>query len=167
MSEILLQTIVEKLESLEIASLKQSDPGKDETLQKQIFQSFKSLQSEFQIIISQLNNNSEKLNSFSREINALALKIDYDSPRKVKHIHHFHKLVWITVSLFLISLLLAYGWINCYKEKRIFEANDIKYRYWKVDRNAALLKLTDYTDSLYDLDKEGFKKQVQNSEDQY
>ena len=46
MNEILLQTIVEKLESLEIALLKESNSSKDEALQKQILQSFKLLHSE-------------------------------------------------------------------------------------------------------------------------
>lgn len=120
MSEILLQTIVEKLESLEIALLKESNSSKDETLQKQILQSLKSLRSEFQMFISQLNNNNEKLNGFSKEINTLRLNLSNHTPSHVKHIHHFHKLVWVTVILFIISLLLAYGWLNCYRGRYSF-----------------------------------------------
>jgi hypothetical protein len=46
MSEILLQTIVEKLESMEIALLKESNTSKDEVLQKQMLQIFKTLEAE-------------------------------------------------------------------------------------------------------------------------
>lgn len=108
-----------RLESLEIALLKESDTSKDETL----------------------NINNETLHGFSKEMNLLRLNLGNLEPSKVKHIHHFHNLVWVTVSLFIIALLLAYGWIICHNEKNVFEANDIKYRYWKTDSNAILLSL--------------------------
>ena len=60
--------------------------------------------------------------------------------------------------------LLAYGWINCHNEKKAFEANDLKYRYWKANGNKILLKASYDTDSLYELDKDGFKKEVLNRE---
>jgi hypothetical protein len=166
MTEILLQTIVEKLESLEIALLKESNAGKDNAMQRQILQSFISLQSDSQMFISQLNNTNEKLSFFSKEINALRLNLSNLTKSQVKFTRNFYKHVLVTVSLFLISLLLAYGWLNCHNEKKIFEANDIKYRYWKADSNASLLKLTYYTDSLYDIDKESFKNQVISAEQQ-
>ena len=160
MSEILLQTIVEKLESLEIALVKESSTSKDETLQKQILQGFKDFQSEVGKFAFQLNINNEKLHDFFKEINATGLKMSSLTKSQVKNIHRYYKQLLVTVSLFLISLLLAYGWINCHSEKKAFEANDIKYRYWKVDSNASLLKLTYYTDSLYDMDKDDFRNQV-------
>lgn len=66
--------------------------------------------------------------------------------------------------MFIISLLLAYGWINCSNEKKSFEANDIKYRYWQANGNNHLLKIVFYTDSLYNLDKDHFMEQVLQSE---
>jgi hypothetical protein len=166
MTEVLLQTIVEKLESLEIALLKESNTSKDEALQKQILESFKSFQSEAVRLTSQLNINNETLYGLSKEINGLRLNLSNPRENRVKHSLHFYKHVLLTVSLFVISLLLAYRWINCHTEKKAFEANDIKYRYWKADSNASLLKLTYYTDSLYDMDKESFQKQVISAEQQ-
>src|SRR5664279_1672430 len=160
MSEILLQTIVEKLESLEIALLKECNSGKDGALQNQILLGFKNFQSQVATFTSQLNTNSETLLRFSEEVNSLRLNLGNTIQNQVRHTHHFHKLVWVTVSLFLITTLLAYGWMNCSNGKKVFEANDIKYRYWKVDSNASLLKITYYTDSLYDFDKDSFKKKV-------
>src|SRR5450631_163029 len=166
MSEILLQTIVEKLESLEIALLKESNTSKDETLQKHILQSFKNFQFEVGKFASQLNINNEKLHGFSKEINTLRVGLSNSKESNIKNTRHSYKHLLLTVSLFIISLLLAYGWVNCHNEKKVFEANDIKYRYWKADSNASLLKLTYYTDSLYDMDKESFKKQVISAEQQ-
>ncbi len=44
MSEILLQAIVEKLESLEIALLKQGSAGKDEEMSNELIREIKLLQ---------------------------------------------------------------------------------------------------------------------------
>ncbi len=84
--------------------------------------------------------------------------------RPVKHTHHLHKQTWISISLFIISLLLAYGWINSIHEKEAFEANDIKYRFWEVDGNTSLLKIIYFTDSIYNLDKKNFTKRVIQAE---
>ena len=56
--------------------------------------------------------------------------------------------------------------MNCHSEKKQFEANDIKYRFWKVNGNASLLKVVYDTDSLYELDKNNFKDQVLEAEHQ-
>ncbi|KAA9042046.1 hypothetical protein FW778_08525 [Ginsengibacter hankyongi] len=160
MSEILLQAIVEKLEALEIALLKQGNAGKDEELKTAV----KSFQSEFIKFSVTCNVNIEKMNKLSEEIHALKVNSGNSTQNQVKHIHHFHKQVWLSVSLFIISLLLAYGWINCSNEKKSFEANDIKYRFWKANGNSHLLKIVYYTDSLYNLDKNNFIQQVVRSE---
>jgi hypothetical protein len=72
----------------------------------------------------------------------------------------------MSVSFFIISLLLAYGWINCSNEKKSFEANDMKYRYWQANGNASLLRIIYYTDSLFNQDKDNFIEQVVRSERQ-
>jgi len=162
MSEILLQAIVEKLEALEIALLKEGSAANDEELKAAV----KSIQSEFIKFGSIFTTNNEKINNLSERINALRVKSNNPIQNKVKRIHHFHKQVWLSVSLFIISLLLAYGWINCINEKKSFEANDMKYRFWKANGNTHLLKIVYYTDSLYDLDKNNFIQQVVRSEQQ-
>lgn len=60
--------------------------------------------------------------------------------------------------------MLSYGWVSCHNEKKAFEANDIKYRYLKVNGNSNLLKATYYTDSLYNLNKNFFAKKVVEKE---
>ncbi len=162
MSEILLQAIVEKLEALEIALLKQDSERKDEELKTTV----KSVQSELIKFGSIFTTNNEKINNLSERINALRVKPGNPIQNQVKHVHHFHKQVWLSVSLFLISLSLAYGWINCSNEKKSFEANDLEYRFWKANGNTNLLKIVFFTDSLYNLDKDHFTQQVIGAERQ-
>ena len=162
MSEILLQAIVEKLEALEITLLKQGSAVKDEELKTAV----KSIQSEFIKFNSIFTTNNEKINNLSERINALRVKSSNPIRNQVKYTHHFHKQVWLSVSLFIISLLVAYGWINCINQKKTFEANDMKYRFWKTHGNSHLLKIVYYTDSLYNLDKDHFMQQVVRSDQQ-
>jgi len=56
--------------------------------------------------------------------------------------------------------------MNCHIEKKQFEANDIKYRFWKANGNTNLLKIIYKTDSLYNLDKTNFAKEVLRQERQ-
>ena len=160
MSEILLQAIVEKLEALEIALLKESKPGKDEAGTNELTAAVKLVQSEFAKFNSIFQANNEKMNVLSEAISSARLNIHNLTQNSLMRCKFFKKRVWLTVSLlFVCSLLLAYGWINCSNEKKSFEANDIKYRYWKANGNIPLLKIVFYTDSLYSVD-EGYFKQI-------
>jgi len=105
MNELLLQTIVEKLEALEIVLLKKSDTHKEHAAEKYLAQHIKSFQSEFEVFKSQLAENNDKINKLAQKITAQ----DNAKQNTVKHIHHFHDRVWVTVSIYLISLFLAYG----------------------------------------------------------
>ena len=150
----------EKLESLEITLLKHDSTGKVDELKALAT----SIPPELIKIISTLNANNEKIKGLSQDIRALKVNSGNPEQNQVKHVHHFHKHVWLSVSLFTISLLLAYGWVNCSNEKKSFEANDMKYRYWKANGNASLLKIIYYTDSLYNLDKDHFINEVCQAE---
>ena len=166
MNEVLLQTIIEKLEAMEIALLKQSDPTKDCESLNVLARLMKSLQSEIMKLSSECRINTNCVTDLSNQINTLRTNYINSEPNQVKHVHHFHKHIWISLSLFIVSLLFAYGWMNCHIEKKQFEANDIKYRFWKANGNTNLLKIIYKTDSLYNLDKTNFAKEVLRQERQ-
>ncbi len=164
MNEILLQTIVEKLEALEIALLKESKASKDVEVPNELTIEINSLQSELEKFSSIFKSSHENASDLLKEISGLRLNLVNPMQSRVKHVHHFHRQIWITISLILISLLLAYGWVNSIHEKEVLEANDIKYRFWKTNGNANLLKITYSTDSLYTLDKNDFTYRVIQAE---
>src|SRR5690242_15419992 len=166
MNEVLLQTIVEKLEALEIALLKQSPPAKEGESSKELVTAVKFVQTKLTKFNSEVRTNTDCVTNLSNQINALRLNFAHPEQNQVKHVHHFHKHIWISLSLFIISLLFAYGWINCHVEKKAFEANDIQYRFWKANGNTNLLKIIYKTDSLYNLDKTIFAKEVLRQERQ-
>ena len=164
MNEVLLQTIVEKLEALEIALLKQSHPAKEGEPSNELVTAVKFVQTELIKFNSEVRTNNDCVTNLSNQINTLRLNFADPEQNQVKHIHHFHKHIWISLSLFIISLLFAYGWMNCHSEKKQFEANDIKYRFWKANGNTSLLKVVYQTDSLYNLNKDVFTNGVLRAE---
>lgn len=164
MNEVLLKTIIEKLETLEIALLKQSHPAKDCESLNALETLIKSVQSELMELNSEVRRNTDCVTNLSNQISTLRLNLAHPEQNQVKHIHHFHKHIWISLNLFIILLLCAYGWMNCHIEKKQFEANDMKYRFWKANGNASLLKIIYRTDSLYNLDKDGFTNEVLRAE---
>jgi hypothetical protein len=166
MNEVLLQTIIEKLEALEIALLKQNHLTSDCESLNALETLMKSLQSEIIRLSLERRTNTDCVTDLSNQINTLRSNYINPEQNQVKHIHHFHKHIWISVSLFVVSLLFAYGWMNCHIEKKQFEANDIQYRFWKANGNTSLLKIIYHTDSIYNLDKDDFTNKVLRKEHQ-
>ncbi|MEP6948352.1 MAG: hypothetical protein ABI863_03725 [Ginsengibacter sp.] len=75
MSEILLQTIVEKLESLEIAVLKPPITNKEEALQQSLLKEVECFQAEITKLPGRFSENEEKLNKLLESVNALNSKL--------------------------------------------------------------------------------------------
>jgi hypothetical protein len=164
MSEILMQTIIEKLESLEISFLKNS-PDRDNKVQQELLKEVRNYQSEITKIIPQVKSVNEKINDLTKNVTAINFGSVNKATGQIHHTHYFHRGLWIAIALFITSLFLLYGWINSYNAKNVSETNDIKYRYLKVNGNIGLLKLLYRTDSLYTLNKQLFKKMVAEKED--
>lgn len=159
MSEVVLKTIVEKLEALQIALLKDNNPVKEETIQA-FLKEVRSFRSEMEKLPSQFEKSTDKIPNLLHSINALNSRLDSPLEHQIKHKHHLNKGILIIVGLFMFCCVLVYCWYGCYKEKNAFEANDIKYRYLKVNGNTGLLKAIYSTDSLYSLYKRSFVKKV-------
>ena len=164
MSELLLQTIVEKLEAMELLLKAESADKTDVSSQKQITEQFYQLHKEIRLLPAQLSLSKEQMNELLRSINNCTLQLKQPIQNRVEHKHHLHKGIWIAIALFVICFLLSRGWLNTYKSVEQSEANDIKYRYLKIAGNEWLLKLCNHTDSLYQIDGEKFKIKVQQGE---
>ncbi|MEJ7820919.1 MAG: hypothetical protein WKF85_01285 [Chitinophagaceae bacterium] len=163
MSEVLLQSIVEKLEAIEISLLKDNNPVKGDAIQA-LLKEVKSFQSQLAKFPLQFEKSTEKTSELLKTITSINFRLDNPVAGQIKNSHHFHKVIWIAFGLFIFCVLLLYGWVSCHNEKKAFEANDIKYRYLKVNGNSNLLIATYSTDSLYKLGKAYFTKKVVEKE---
>lgn len=68
---------------------------------------------------------------------------------KVEHHHHFPKIAFATVGLFVLFMLTLMGWYNTFGDLKQFKENDTKYRFLKLQNNERLRRLLFVTDSLF------------------
>lgn len=162
MNEILLQTIVEKLESLELAWKVTGDTENENIapLKKEI----QFLQQEIKNLPVQILPSSAKLGELSAGIASLSRQLQVPLHNRIEHKHELHKGVLITFSFFLLSVILIWALINSYQNNKQYEANDLKYRYFKIAGNTGVIKLCSITDSLYQKDESSFRTRVEQEE---
>jgi len=157
MSEVFFQSIIEKLGSMELMfkvkleaielMLKVTDTGKEK-------------KPELDVLKKEIKNIPFVTLQFLKEEKINQNKI----ANRIEHKHHLHKGIWIAICLFIICFLFAYGWMSCHESSKIFKANDIKYRYFKIRGNQNVLSLCKFTDSLYQKDEEKFRSGVEQGE---
>lgn len=160
MSELLLQTIIEKLEALEIALLKQNNSDKDASIIKEMAEQLKELRSETEVLSPGFKLMKDKMSELMKRLEACDFRLQQPLQNNFEHKHHLHKGILISAGLAIIAMFLSWGWITSYQSKKSFEANDMKYRALKVAGNKTLLGLLHEIDSLYDLDEKGLRKNV-------
>ena len=91
----------------------------------------------------------KKLDELNQNLALIIRQIPILQNQKIEHKHHLHKGIWVAVGLFVSCFLLAWGWLSSHQSIEVFKANDIKYRYLKVNGNKNTLKLCQYIDSIY------------------
>ncbi len=165
MSELLMQAIIEKLEGIELF-LKATDCNKSQPVDRvPMVNEINALKKELPVLLARYSPDAKKLDELTRSIDRLQQQIRaMPDTSKVEHRHHFHKGTWIAIALFLVSLLLAWGWANTYKAAQLSEVNDIKYRHLKIAGNQWVLQLCSHTDSLYLKDETRFRNKVEQEE---
>jgi predicted PurR-regulated permease PerM len=156
MDELLLQTVVEKLEGIEllVSQNNQNKTGED----------FKKISEELKDL-SRRTISSEKMKELIKSLDAPTNKLNAHVQNTVEHRHHLHKGIWITITLFVVGIFLLAGWINSYNNAKQFRANDYKYRALKTMEDVSLKKVFYNIDSLYKINPEYFEKKVIEKEE--
>ena len=162
MRELLLQTIIEKLESLELA-WKVSGDSEKETV-AQLKKEIEVLRQDLKKLPEQILPSTSKLGELSEGIAGLRKQLQVPLQNRIEHKHELHKGILISVFLFLVMIVLLWLLINSYQSHKKYVANDMKYRYFKIAGNKGVLKLCNTTDSLYQKDEKLFSNNVEQEE---
>lgn len=85
-------------------------------------------------------------------------------PQVQKHHHHFPKVAWVAVGLFLLLCLVSTGWYLTASRLGDFRDNDTKYRYLQLIDNGQVARLLNFTDSLQRSQPEFFRDSVLSEE---
>lgn len=162
MSDELLQSIVEKLQSLELAWKVSGDTEK-ERLEK-LIKELGVLRHDLQNLPSQMLPATVKTRELSVAVDNLYSQLKIPVQNRIEHKHELHRGILIAVSLFLIIIVLIWLLMNSYQSHKKYTANDIKYRYLRITGHKQILKLCDATDSLYQKDESLFRNNVEQEE---
>ena len=162
MSDLLLQTIIEKLESLELAWQVSGDSEKERL--DQLNEELGILRNDLKNLPAQIIPATVKTGQLSASIDNLYRQLKVPVQNRIEHKHELHKGIVISVSLFVVVIVLICLLINLYQSHKIYIANDMKYRYFKIAGNKGVLKLCNVTDSLYQKDQSLFRNNVEQEE---
>jgi hypothetical protein len=154
MNEILLQTIVEKLEATE-RLLRPDRKNKDGEVLERILEEIKKVSVPLSF---------DKIDELNLSIDKCCKTLERRSANQIIYKHYLHKGIWIAIILFFVSIFFLWEWMNTVDDKKQFEANDIKYRALKVSRDEELLKLLYQTDSFYNVNADWMRKYVAKEE---
>jgi hypothetical protein len=151
MDELLLQTVVEKQEDIELL-VKQNNQNKTGEELKKISEELKDLSSR--------TMSSERINELIKSFNAYTNKLNEPVQNTIEHLHHVHKGIWIAIVLFIANIFLFVGWINNDNNTKQLRINSYKYRALKTMEGVILKKILINIDSLYKINPDFFKKMV-------
>lgn len=153
MNELLMQTIVDKLNSMEdgIKRLKEQMPTvPDYSAQLAgINQSLIQAQESITRLPQQLKFPAGAVHTLTQQLDVNNDLLSRPPRQEVRH--HHHVTTGLIISGILVLLLtISVCWIyNLYDRKDNYKANDIKYRYLKLQESKPLQVLLYETDSLY------------------
>jgi len=116
MSELLLQTIVEKLESLELAWKVSVDTEKETVAQ--LKKEIEVLRHDLKNLPAQILPSTSKLWELSSGIAGLSRQLQVPLQNRIEHKHELHKGFLISISLFLLLVVLIWALINSYENNK-------------------------------------------------
>jgi len=149
MSEILLQTLVDKAEKHDQQINEMEEKINNASDGMAIF---KELKEDLELIrkkVDQIQFPTQKMYELQKTLEQ-GIRI-FDRPAKTETIHHHHisKGFYIASCLFLLLCLALVGWYSTFNNVDSYKSNDTKYRYLKVKGDMRVQQLLLQIDSIY------------------
>ena len=165
MSDILLQTIVDKLEALEsilTTSKPQIIEADNGSLQECIKQQTIEVSTKINALSETLTFPKETISQLTQRLQSLSVSLKQPLRKEIRHEHHIN--TGIIVCICLVVILACCGcWIyNLHNDTKAYKANDIKYRYVKM--NIDNVHLLSKVDSLYNVAGDQMIQEVKKQE---
>jgi hypothetical protein len=101
-----------------------------------------------------------KIQELSSQLDRVIAKLG----EPLKHHHYVPKIMWITVSLFLLFCITTIGWGVTSASLKVYVANDVKYRKLELTRDSASLVYLWRLDSIYTANPDSLQNYVTEQE---
>lgn len=149
MDDILIKSVIEKVEAqeskigeIEAAIKKYSDKNLGIEDIKNAVESIRGIAENISFPI-------QEIKELSRSVAECRKQLNQPVQNSVQHHHHFPKIIWLSIGLFIILVIASTGWYMTGTFLNEYKANDTKYRYLKVFGNNSLKEILFSTDSLH------------------
>jgi hypothetical protein len=144
-----MKSVIEKVETQEnkiaeieaaIKNLPGNTPGIEEI--KNVLESIKE-------IVESISFPIQEMKELSKSVTECRKQLSQPVQNSVQHHHHFPKIAWLIVVLFLALTIVCPGWYMTGTTLKEYKANDTKYRFLKLYGNNSLKETLFTADSLY------------------
>jgi hypothetical protein len=153
MNEILLDAIIDKVD-VHDKKIEELEEKIEQTPDyREAFERIETSVQELRTDLQKISFPEKELREFSGRLIVGISLLKQPVEQKVLHHHHFHKVIWVSVGLFLVLCLVLTGWYNKDQKLQLYIANDTKYRYMKLQADGGLLKWMKVVDSLFLVDR--------------
>lgn len=150
MNEILLQTLTEKSEQQD-ARLDQMAEKMAEAKQRiDAMEDFKTTVNSLRAELEATRKQTRAMGSFFDIVLSAVNKLldGLSQPLTQQHHHHFPKILWVTIGLFLTLTMAIVLWVNTRHELASYRTADTKYRYLQLQQDKELIIWLYKADSL-------------------
>ncbi|TWF39594.1 hypothetical protein FHW36_10531 [Chitinophaga polysaccharea] len=170
MNELLLQTIVDKLNKVDegirqINSTAPQTPDYTEQL-KGVGTSLEQIKTDVAGIPERMKFPSAAVYALSQHLEVNNDLLKRPPIQEIKHHHHLHAGVIVSACLFMLLVLGGVWLFNTRSMLQDYKAGDIKYRYVLLQAGKPLRPFLSKTDSLYHINPQAFRDSVIKWEDE-
>mgnify|MGYP000970236274 CR=1 FL=1 len=149
MDEILAKSIIEKVEGQENKISEMEAAIKNLSGITVEIENIKHAAESMKEIAETISFPTQEMRILSRSITECRKQLSHPVQNTVQHHHHFPKILWLSIGLFLALATVCAGWYMTVAALEEYKESDIKYRYLKVFGNNSIKKILFFTDSLH------------------
>ncbi|GAA0548147.1 hypothetical protein [Chitinophaga japonensis] len=164
MSEVLMQTIVDKLNEIDatVGQLKEKMPTVPDYSRQltAINQSITQAQESVVSLPLQLKFPTAAVHTLTQHLEVNNDLLRRPPKQEIRHHHHLAKGIIASGVLGLLLIICACWIYRLYERQDNYKANDIKYRYLKIEGTSSLQALLYKMDSLYHKDMKAMRDSV-------
>jgi hypothetical protein len=165
MKEVLIETMITKIEKQEkkILEIEEKLKGQPELIE--IIGQFKSTMEELKTMFKGIAFPTEEMRELSTNLVIANALLKHPVKQKVIHHHYMDKALWAAAVLFNVVVILVIFLSNARDQISENRESDIKYRHIKLSNDKNLRNILQQTDSLYFADPAQMQKDVIREEE--
>jgi hypothetical protein len=160
MSDLLLQTIVDKLSQLESLIASKGTGSESNAQLNEVKQECRLIKEQITLMSQTVGPIPESMKRLSIRLDACTKALMIPVQQRVKHHHHLSYGLLLSAVLFIVVVFLSIWLYSNHSRFKELIANDIKYRSIKLLSVKDFRSIVHRVDSIYNIDRNRFKDSI-------